>query len=637
MNMIKDIIVNNYKKLIIIVATAIVVGILGELFFNLKSFTVPDDERGRISVALDSLETDGFQLVDGKLVMTGETAIIKYRKNMSHVSRFEYTYTIGKDYHATVRFYPSEQNLVDGNCIAMYDGNNRAFTTSESKIDSPVAQIEVIFESDAKGVVIEDVSIDNSFNFSHRRMLAIALMVIIVMFLLLYRDLIEKKIEYGFLVVAFCSCIALIYTFPAQKVSWDEAYHFNMAYNMGIGGDRIITPETEYFGSEDAVSTLMYPLSEVEFDSIEDYMDSSNLYDKTDDDNQVVKAGFGSITNIGHLPSSIGISIGRLFKLPLSDLFYLGKLFNALTYIAITFFAIRKITIGKRILTAIAVMPTTLFLASVYSYDALLNAAVFLGLAYYFSELTDREKYMSWKSFLIFVGTIGLASAIKMVYAPLFLLLLTLPKDKFKDTKSKLVMKYGIFIVCIAVVAIMIVPMLLDPSTRGDSRGGAVDAGGQLAFIFGQPLSYAKILVGNILSTGSRYLIGDGIFGTMAHYSNIKYGGYIALFLAFVIITDSSDYHLSLKLKSFLAVVVLIIICFVWTALYISYNPVGSLTINGVQGRYFMPVTLLLYLIINTDKVRNDMSKKLYHSIVLGLPTVFTFSIVIYKVISYCA
>lgn len=633
----KDIIINNYKKMLIILAVAIAVGLLGEVFFNLKSFTVPDSEKGKISIALDSLETDGFQLVDGKLVMTGDTSIIKFRKTLTHVCRFEYTYTMGKDYHATIRYYPSEQNLEDGNYIAMYDGNNRAFTTSESNIDSPVAQIEVIFESDAKGVVIEDVSIDNSFNFSHRRMLAVSLIVIIVMFLILYRDLVGRKIEYGFLMVAFCSCIALIYTFPAQKVSWDEAYHFNMAYNMGIGGDRIVTPETAYFGSEDAVSTLMYPLSEVEFDSIEDYMDSSNLYDKDDRDNQVVKAQFGRISNIGHLPSSIGISIGRLFKLPLSDLYYLGKLFNALTYIAITFLAIRKITVGKRMLTAIALMPTLLFLASVYSYDAVLNAVVFLGLAYYFSELTDRDKYMSWKSFVIFVATIGVASAIKMVYAPLFLLLLTLPKEKFKDKKSMIIMKYGIFIACIAVVAVMIVPLLLNPSTRGDSRGGAVDAGGQLAFIFGQPLSYAKILVGNILSTGSRYLIGDGIFGTMAHYSNIKYGGYISIFLAFVIITDSSEHRLSLKLKSFLAVVVLVVVCFVWTALYISYNPVGSLTINGVQGRYFIPITLLLYLIINTDKIKNEINPKLYHALVAGVPAILTFSIVMYKVISYCA
>lgn len=633
----KNIILNNYKKLIVILVVAIAVGLMGEVVFNLKSLTAPEGEKGKFSVEFDDLQTVGFEMVDGKLVLTEDVGLITYRHNISHVSRFEYTFDFENDFHSIVRVYPSQQNLENGEYYDLYDGNNRAIVTSETNIDSPIAQIEIFFSEDAKGIVIEDISIDNTFNFSHRRMLAISLFVVIIMLAILYRDLIGRKIEYGFLAVAFCSCIALVFTFPAQKVSWDEAYHFNMAYNMGIGGDRIITPETAYYGSDSAVATLMYPLAEVEFDSIEDYMDSSNLYDKTDENNQIVKSEFGLLSNVGHLPSSIGISIGRLFKLPLSDLFYLGKLFNALTYIAITFFAIRRITVGKRILTAIALMPTTLFLASAYSYDALLNASVFLGLAYFLSELTDKEKFMSWKSFIIFVASIGVASAIKMVYAPLFLLLLVLPKEKFKDTKSKIIMKYGLFIICIAVVAVMIVPMLLDPSTRGDDRGGAVNAGGQLSFIMGTPVYYAKILLSNVLSTGSSYLIGDGIFGAMAHYSNIKYGGYITLFLVFVILTDTSEYKLSLKLKAFMSVVVLVIICFVWTALYISFNPVGNLVINGVQGRYFIPVTLLLYLVFNTDKIKNEINTKLYNAIVIGIPALLTFSIVIYKVINYCA
>ena len=626
----KNIILNNYKKIIIILIVAIAVGLMGEVVFNLKSLTAPEGEKGRFSVEFDDLQTVGFEMVDGKLVLTEDVGLITYRHSISHVSRFEYTFDFENDFHSIVRVYPSQQNLDNGEYYDLYDGNNRAIITSETNIDSSIAQIEIFFSEDAKGIVIEDISIDNTFNFSHRRMLAISLFAVIIMLAILYRDLIGRKIEYGFLAVAFCSCIALVFTFPAQKVSWDEAYHFNMAYNMGIGGDRIITPETAYYGNDSAVATLMYPLAEVEFDSIEDYMDSSNLYDKADENNQVVKAEFGRLSNVGHLPSSVGISIGRLFKLPLSDLFYLGKLFNALTYIAITFFAIRRITVGKRILTAIALMPTTLFLASAYSYDALLNASVFLGLAYFFSELTDKEKVMSWKSFIIFVVSIGVASAIKMVYAPLFLLLLALPKEKFKDTKSKIIMKYGLFIICIAVVAIMIVPMLLDPSTRGDDRGGAVNAGGQLSFILGTPVYYAKILLSNVLSTGSSYLIGDGIFGAMGHYSNIKYGGYIALFLVFVILTDTSEYKLSLKLKAFMSIVVLVIICFVWTALYIIF-------INGVQGRYFMPVTLLLYLLFNTDKIKNEINTKLYHAMVIGIPALLTFSIVIYKVINYCA
>ncbi len=623
-------------KAAIILLVSIAAGLLGEVFFNLKVLTLSEADKGKQSVDMSVLYTEGFEMVDGSLVMTGHPAMICVNRSAEYLSKLEYSYTYDKDFTATVRLFNSDEAIAAMAPINIYDGNNLAFDTSEVEIDNTVKYMDIVFEPNAMGIKIDNISYDNEFNFSGRRMLAVMIFVGILGFLVAFSGLLEDRLEYVFLVVATGVCVAMVFTFPTQKVSWDEAHHFNQAYRLGLGNEIVITPEISYYGDDGRVSSLLYPRSEEEFEDIEVYMDGSAIYDKESPNNQVIKGGFSSLSNVGHIPSAIGISIGRLFKLPLSALYYMGKLFNALCYVFVTFLALRKLTIGKRIMTAMALMPTLLFLASVYSYDAVVNAFVFLGLATFFTELGDKDKYMSWKSYIIFLVSVAVASAVKMVYAPLLLLLLALPKEKFKDKKTLIIMKYGIFILCLAIVAVMIVPMLINPSVRGDSRGGATDAGGQLGFIFGAPLAYAKILVKSIMSTAVSYLAGDGTFGTMAHYASVHVGGITTLLMAFVAFTDTPSFKLGKWTRVVMAGVIFVIICFVWTALYISFTPVGNSAINGVQGRYFVPIIFPLMLLFNTDKIKCEIPAKVYNLIIVAVPVLLSYSVIAHKVISYC-
>lgn len=632
----KDIVKKNTFKISIILIVSIVVALLAEVVFNFKVLSTDKDNKGKLDISMENLQTEGFEYIDGKLVMTGERGYIRIKRTSPYVSKFEYDYTFEHDITVGFNWYQTEESAAALSGINIIDRNNIALSRSEVKIDGQIYCLDMFFDDKATGLVIDSMSYDNAFNISPRRMFAVAVFVAIVLLLLLYSDMVEEKLEYAFLVVGLLTCLVMVFTLPSQKVSWDEAYHFKHSYNMGIGTDVIITPEVAYYGNDSAVASLMFPMTEDEFDEIEDYMDESNLYDKNDSKNTVTKSSLFPITNVGHIASSVGITIARILHLPLSDVYLFGKLFNMMLYIIVTFFAIKRLAIGKRILTLIALMPTPLFLASVYSYDATVNAFTFLGLSYILSELIEKDKLITWKSFFIFLFSVFIACGVKMVYAPLLLLLLLLPREKFKDKKTLFIMKYGIFVLCIAVVLVMIVPMLLDPSTRGDSRGGATDAGGQLGFIFGNPVSYAKILIMHILSFGIDFTIGNGIFANLAHYDLFAFSGYVPLIIAAVALTDTPRVDIGAKAKLFIGAVVFIVICFIWTALYISYTPVGSGTINGVQGRYFIPIVLPLLLIFNTDKIQSKLPDKLYNSAIILLPTLITYSMIGYKVLAYC-
>jgi uncharacterized membrane protein len=55
-----------------------------------------------------------------------------------------------------------------------------------------------------------------------------------------------------------------------------------------------------------------------------------------------------------------------------------------LMYVIVVFFAIRKLPKGKLIMSAIALMPTPMYLACTISYDTVVTSFLFLGMAYMF-------------------------------------------------------------------------------------------------------------------------------------------------------------------------------------------------------------------------------------------------------------
>ena len=59
--------------------------------------------------------------------------------------------------------------------------------------------------------------------------------------------------------------------------------------------------------------------------------------------------------------------------------------------------------------------------------------------------------------------------------------------------------------------------------------------------------------------------------------------------------------------------------CLVWTALYLSFTPVGADVIRGVQGRYYLPVTMMGLLAVRTIALRNCLPRRIDLTVVTAL------------------
>ena len=79
------------------------------------------------------------------------------------------------------------------------------------------------------------------------------------------------------------------------------------------------------------------------------------------------------------------------------------------------------------------------------------------------------------------------------------------------------------------------------------------------------------------------------------------------------------------------------VIVLIWTALYLSFTPIGYTTINGVQPRYFLPLLFPLLICLGSSKFKVKISDKIYNFIVLVIPAIVIF-IAVYQliIINYC-
>ncbi|MCM1084515.1 MAG: DUF2142 domain-containing protein [Clostridium sp.] len=622
---------NNVKKNCIrwavIVAVSLLFSVLTELVFNYKLISIGAANRGVFSVSMEELSYTGFALDGTTFVATGEEpAVIRIDKPVKYLSKLSYNRSTGTDTRTFINVYSGgAQNEI-------IDANNRCISLSEQVVNGSVDYIEMVFEKPYEGMEISGITYDNTINFSWRRMLLFAVGISIVLFLLLFRKTIGEHMEFAFAYVALAVGLVMAIGFPVQKVSWDEEYHFTSAYHLSIS-KVVMTPEILYYGDAYETGSLMYPKSEKEFSQFKEFLDGSDIYNY-DNAEQVQKGGFMGLSSIGHIPSAIGMNIARLFKLPLSYLYIFGRVFNLLFYVLCCFFAIKYMKLGKRLLAVAALMPTNLFLASVFSYDAAVNGMLFLATAIILSDIADEKAVFNWKKYVFTMGLIFVASAIKIVYIPFVLLILIVPKDRFKTKKDMLIMKGLIIAGVVFAVALLLFFVDLADFMSADLRGGETNVAKQVAYMLDNIPTVAGLVVKSIASSFVSYSVGNGAYGLVGHFGEFPYEILIIASMCVIILTDSSELMLNIKSRVGVALVMLATTVVVWLSMYIVFTPVGSQWIGGVQGRYFAPIRVPCYLLLALPFVKLKIPKALHNAAVLLVPVVLNCGIL---AVAFCS
>lgn len=455
--------------------------------------------------------------------------------------------------------------------------------------------------------LIEYFGFGKHFN-QYRFLLILAVESLVASFFLMRKKIGERP-ELGFLAVALICGSLLSFSEPKAYVSWDEQIHYKNAEKISLA----------IIGGFSRPNTVKSSYSLQEQKKINEKVDSQ--YKKA----QVKSRNFFEVfsyNRVAYLPSAIALIIGGILQLPYHLIFIFGRWINLLIYAVVIYFAIRKLKTGKMIMSVIALFPTAIFLAANYNYDSWLTAFTMLGLAYLFTQLQEPKKKITKRNVVIMVGAFVLGLSPKAIYFPLMILLYLIGREKFSSLKKYRAYLATTTLTILFVAGSFCLPFFVGGMDHSDNRGGnGVNSAEQVQFILSNSLGYVKIL-GNFILSYINPLNAGGFVSFFAYLGMTKGFWILLCLLGVVVVTDRNEYDKktsSWKMKLLIVTIYLINVALVSSALYVAFTPVGSVSINGVQPRYLIPLVFPLLFVLGSGHIKNIFNKNIYNVVIFGI------------------
>lgn len=625
------------RGLVFILLSCLLGGIV-ETCFNAKLLFLNKEQKGITSLALSNAKLTGARYENGHIVIQDPNAKIVFSIPKTYINKISMEFnTKKKDFTSKLNFSTYDLYGRSGVQAAIQanvpEGTERYNASKEFKytaktnrgtihLGKNVDEISVEIPDEA-GQIISAVKVINNPQFNVIRYGFFTAVFMLAIFLFFHRNTIGKKPEVAFIVASLILGSVMIVAAPVHSVSWDEHIHYYEAYTLGRSDTAPVGQSTN-----EMMNALVLPQQSIEDrkDAIFYLNSNASKASELADQGEFVSG----IQSVGYITQTIMLRIFDAAGSPFYTSFLAGKMGNLLLYSIVLFFAIKYLVKGKMILTMLALMPTPLFLASTYAYDPTVFAFLMLGFSVILSELMQPNKQLSAKSAMIFCVSTIIGCSPKATYIPFILLALLLPQSKFKSKKLMYIFKGIIVAVCLIMLGTFALPFLSTTNPVGDARGGATNGKEQVKLILSHPIAYTKLLVRDCIFSKL------GTYTSYEALTSFAYSGASSLrylppaLIAFVVLTDTHNYSSKIQTgikplhKVSFATLSFITACLIWTALYLSFTPVGLGQINGVQLRYYIPLLFPIFLLFNTPKITNTFKKRNYNTGIIAMTSFIT-------------
>lgn len=336
---------------------------------------------------------------------------------------------------------------------------------------------------------------------------------------------------------------------------------------------------------------------------------------------------------VPYIPQVVGIIIGKAFNASALGLIYFARIVNLIFFLALAYFAIKKTPVHKWVFCFLWLTPTTVFQAASASVDAFTFGICFLVISHFlFYALNENSKIGTRDVIKIFVFCL-LAVLSKQAYVFLPLLFLIIPHRKFKSTAVYLIIFFTLTAICFAAVGAWsyIVKPIFMPY-RGDI---IINPDEQLSFIINNPFNFLKIVVVSYINFGAYYFV--TFFGQLT-WLDLFVPKWLTVFL-FIIVTGialldkNSAVNVSRFDKTVFAAIIVGTAIIISTLLYMTWSPIGGDRVAGIQGRYFIPIAPLIFLLFYNHRLKWNIFSR-YAPIIVYLTVTFSLLITLNSIIT---
>ncbi|MDF0544380.1 DUF2142 domain-containing protein [Sphingobium sp. H39-3-25] len=425
-----------------------------------------------------------------------------------------------------------------------------------------------------------------------------------------------------FALICAVTLIFAILTPPFQAP--DENQHYMKALFLAEGG---LMAQTQGNAIGAALSRAALDLRNVDFPAeqpgkLTRYgMDQIGVAMRAD--GQRPGRAFGDFPNVAnyaptlYLPQAVGLAIGDALGLPHLGALYVGRIVNALTALLLLYAALRLLPFGRMALLAVAVLPTSTYQAGSLSPDAGINAAGWLALAISLRIGFGDMKWERGRAGALLFSVAPLLALAKGVYLPLILSGLRWPPAR--EARRAWMARSGMLILSAAMGAIaFIVWMKFSGGTQAlyhivSRKTGELTITAplaeQLSVVLRDPIGFLRILATSVAERSPVYVLQIvGRFGwNSILLPLVAYPLASCMLLAALLSGDRVQVTWGVRLW-WLAIAVGAALL-VETALYLTGTPLGADYVQGVQGRYFLPILPLALMALSFGSLRPAISR----------------------------
>lgn len=313
---------------------------------------------------------------------------------------------------------------------------------------------------------------------------------------------------------------------------------------------------------------------------------------------------YSPVCYISQLP---GVVAGKLAKLSLGGIYYLGRLSNLIAYCLLVFFALRITPFFKCPMFLLALMPMSLSLAGAYTCDVAVLGLNFLWMAVILKTMTLPQTVKFTNKWIITLAVLGVLIALSKSYILLLPLIFLLPPKLFNTKKDYFISVLGILAVAFAGLAYW---SFCIKGLSLDMNDSFANSAMQMEFIKTHPLAYILVLIKTFFVKTPRLLITMiGVLGWQD--TKLDWITYIAypVLIYFAVCADNFDFKLEKWQKALIGAVLIAGTVITYTSLYIMWSPVGNSVVLGLNGKYFIPLMLPLCLIFKNSIAKYDYEK----------------------------
>lgn len=500
----------------------------------------------------------------------------------------------GKEYRICISFYNVQEENSD---FSMNYSNKNILENRQLYINNEKKEGSIFFQ-------------DLYYNYNNIIVVTIVIIIILVIMILiswcLYKqtDLTTEKLYLYIMPVILVMFLMFMPTFKNH----DEVFHYSRIYDITQGNllTNTINNKPVAHIPKEMFEIVKENSSKMNYEGIKKQFSYNRA---TDNENVLADMSTTAIYSpVQYTPQVLGMLISKITN-NLGIMLYMSRLFNLLFALLIIYLAIKIIPYGKNILLILSLLPISIEGFSSMSPDCMTISICFLFIAYILNLLENKDRKICTKDKIILLIMAIVISLCKIVYLPIVGLLLILQRDKYKTRKEQILT--NIIIIGIPII-LNLVWLYISSKYLATYRNGETSL--QFLSILQNPIEYIKTLLYTIDFKGIDYI--NSMLGAEIGWDElIKFYSIVPiiffLLLAFVSITDKDIKNVFNKYqKVIIILVILAVIGLIFTSLYIQWTSVESNVIDGVQGRYFIPIMPLILLILGGNlKIYNNYNK----------------------------